>query len=265
MNEQAPTKTPQSTEQQGGQGGNFPLAENGLYLPTGVHGSPAYADRPGVQELRAQNEDDVFGVDGNGSIRNESVGDKDAEKKAEDLERSIDDMLDPKNVIDLKEKLENKSEKLQREKQLPVDGRLDKDGAKHADKVNSREDLKQSLINSYTQVGSDPENPRDVPEKVKNDISRMLDMSFDELEAKMEDAKVKPNGGTINTTDPNHFGEVPIVTVGEKQASTKKVKQTGKTESVASETEEQDDIPKGFRRTESGLPVPIERSDDAPA
>jgi hypothetical protein len=180
--------------------------ETQLYLPVSVDAKQPWAATTSHQELLGQRE--VFGVDGHGSIRNESsdIGSQYNEK----LDDSIKHMLDPKNIIDLKEQVENKLSKRIDESTHAIDKRLDKDGQSRKDKLELRSAIKKSLIGQYTQIGASEESPREVPETVINDISRMLDMSFEELESNIVsknpeqnhlETPKNPNISTVNTED----------------------------------------------------------------
>ena len=144
------------------------------------------------QEMNAQNE--VLGVDGHGSIRVEGHGDSEEVVNAEKLDNSIRDMLDPKNIIDLKASLDHKTQRKNDELNYSVDGRLDKDGMKAKTAKEQREEIKSKLIDSYTQVGVAEGETREVPESVVNEISKNVDLSYEELERRMkknEDAKAE--------------------------------------------------------------------------
>jgi hypothetical protein len=171
-----------------------------LYLPAGVDASRPWTSSISHQEILGQRE--VIGVDGHGSIRNESSS-IDISLDDEKLDNSINNMLDPKNIIDLKEKLENKASRLADESTFSFDKRLDKDGELTKGKKDLRSSLKASLIDEYTQLGADKESPREIPETVMSDISRMLDMSFDELESRIVEDDKPEQMDQLQTMDPN--------------------------------------------------------------
>ena len=166
-----------------------------LWTPNNVSVTPT------EHELRAQRE--VMGTDGHGSIRNEHPENPAVDPEAKQ-EKNFDDMLDPRNVIDLKAKLERQLAKKKEESQFSFDGRKDKDGSQHARDNEARDSLKEALIKSYTQTGAEEDSPRDIPETITGDISRMLDLSFDELE------------GRVNKLDHKDATERSIVELGKE-------------------------------------------------
>jgi hypothetical protein len=87
-------------------------------------------------------------------------------------------MLNLANVLDLKAAYDGRLAREADERQFGFDERL----------PNSRgpvdpEDLKSRMIDEYTQVGADPEHPREVSDQERSYISRMMDLDYEDLEA----------------------------------------------------------------------------------
>ena len=155
-----------------------------------------------AQEMKAQ--ELVIGTNGLGSIRAEAHGDNPEDVKADDLDRSIRDMLDPKNIIDLKAGLDHKTGRVNDESSYSVDTRLDKDGSKSQTAAEKRAELKDKLISQYTQTGVKDGEKRDVPQKVIDEISRNVDLSYEELEKRIQKADAKKavnNAGSVKGTE----------------------------------------------------------------
>jgi hypothetical protein len=132
------------------------------------------------QEMDAQNE--VIGTHGLGSLRNEDSSDRLSEVKAEKLEKSIKDMLKPEHIIDLKAAYDHRLERVKDETRLSVDATRTSDKSEKSRSL--ADELKNDMIDSYTRVG---DKDREVPENVREDISRLMSLSYDELEAMASD------------------------------------------------------------------------------
>jgi hypothetical protein len=187
-----------------------------LYLPEHVADEvqaqymASHEFTPNAQELKAQEE--VMGHDGHGSIRNESALDRvnqvEIERRTNGRERSIKDMLDPRNIIDLKASFDGRVERFKDEKNLSVDATRDKDGFKANTEKAFADKLKQEMINSYTQVGvKKGEKPRQLPKSVISDINKYMNLSYDELESRI--AKLNKPMQPMTPVAPKIFIDIP--------------------------------------------------------
>jgi hypothetical protein len=150
-----------------------------LYLPAHIASekvqSPHEKFAVDVNEMNAQNE--VIGTHGLGSLRNEDAKSRLSEVEAEKLEKSIKDILNPEHIIDLKAAYDHRLEKVKDESRLSVDATRTSEKSQKSRSL--AEELKNSMIDSYTRVGNED---REVPENVKDDISRLMNLSYEELE-----------------------------------------------------------------------------------
>lgn len=192
-----------------------PVSMNGgakqLYLPAHVAQEQAQqfltAQELSVngQEMKAQIE--VLGTDGHGSIRAEGHGDSEELKNAEELDNSIRDMLNPKNIIDLKASLDHKTDRNNDESNYLVDKRLDKDGVKNQTEKERREELKAAMIDRYTQIGVAEGDSRNVPQSVIDEISKNVDLTYAELEKRMQKLAEKSLKDRLNDVPDHKPGE----------------------------------------------------------
>jgi len=177
MSEQLST---QSTAPESPRG--FKPTESGLQVPVGFESDIDPANS-------TLNEAMHIGMDeqGLGSVR--VAEDDHLTRKQEKEDKAFDEILDPRNVIDLKASIDHKlGRKNDEESHL---GNT-KDGSKQAREAKNLEEVKGNLIEDYLHVG-DPENEREIPETVRRDLERLLGKSYDELEDMIKDREAREN------------------------------------------------------------------------
>lgn len=181
------------------------VAGNELLVPDSVVQSQ-YGDvsprsiPPADHELYAQQA--VLGIDGHGSIRR-ADNHNGIEARQESTDKAIVDMLRPENILDLKAAYDRDLSRIEDEGRFTSINVLtaDKDGSRAEAASNSAAALKESLIEKYTQTGGVDGLKREVPEPVKSDISRMMSMSYEELEKKANAAAAEKRSGTRGSED----------------------------------------------------------------
>ncbi len=171
----------------------------GLYLPHDVARERAQeaGESFSVPELIIPTDkelkESIAGLD-LGPLRNDSP----ESVRAEVLDRSIDDMLKPKNILDLKANFDSRKERIAQEQASPF-AIADKDGSK-ANSLNQKAaSLKKQLIEEYTQIGAKKNQPMVVSENVKTDIANLMGLSYEDLEAKAVGKKEKPSAAVNDT------------------------------------------------------------------
>jgi|GEM_PF-5012643 len=158
--------------------GNFEPRENGLLLPVGYEG----AVNPSEAVL---NDAMHIGMEqGLGSIK--YVSNDAMERSQIDQEKAFADILDPRNVIELKQAIDNNANKRNAEESHLGNT---KDGSKQAREATNKADIKASLVEDYLHTG-DEEKKREIPELIRKDLDNMLSKSYKELEKRI-DAKEK--------------------------------------------------------------------------
>ena len=191
--------------------GNFKLDEgSNLYVPNSYKAEPLYVPapyelKPANQEMVGQRE--VFGADGHGSIRAESVESKkfDAETEADILEKDKlnEVILDPSAVLELRQDAErakrwlkgdSEYSKAEKEADLEkefIDGYLsEKFGAYPAGKYDNFSKAEKEEINN------DPN--RKFADAMRKSVTKLMEMPIDELTKKVETRTEKE---TLELTD----------------------------------------------------------------
>jgi len=191
--------------------GHFSQLGNGLFVPKQIDEriaaqmSPG-ALRPGPQEVYAQQ--DLRNEYHGGSLRTEESNSPST--KAQNERLNDQDMLNPRNIIDLKAVIDRKVQIEKDDRKFKIDGRLDKDHAKEKLDIIEAKNILNQHVDKYTQTGVKKGEHRDIPESLRNDITRLVGLSYEELEARISKLET-PNVVTKHTFTDIHTEEpVPV-------------------------------------------------------
>lgn len=149
--------------------------------------TPPELSSPKAYELHLQKQ--IQGQMGLGSIRNESVA-VDKDKAEEDNEKFIKQALNPLNILDLKATYDRRVEKSSRESSFTFDKTVSKNTEA---KQRTELELKNKLIEEYLQTGNSSASERQIDPKLKEQLTKQMDLSYAELEAKLRKSEVKFN------------------------------------------------------------------------
>ncbi len=173
-------KAPQST--------NFEATDSGLLLPSGHESNvnPAESALNSAMHIGMSEQ-------GLGSIKYGETSVTDAKNEAN--EKAFTDMLNPANVIELKSAIDHAVERANAEESHLGNT---KDGSKQAREAKTADSLTNKLVNEYMHVG-DKEGDREIPELVRNDLSKLLGKSYKELEAMIDKAETEAKEANSNS------------------------------------------------------------------
>ena len=155
---------------------NFAEAGNGLYLPAGLEKvvNPQESALNGAMRIGMEEK-------GLGSVRyaeEDHLTEITAEQEAKAKEKVVAQILDPRNVIDLKAAIDHKIGIVNDEESHLGNT---KDGSKQLREAKAVKDVRTNFIEDYLHIG-DPENKREISQDTREKLDALLAKSYDELE-----------------------------------------------------------------------------------